>query len=46
MLKDFHYNLAKTLFPVIDLVCSNNSVKGILFNMYEEFMVVEYLPLH
>ena len=45
-IKDFHFTLAKSMFPVIDLVLSNFSHRNRLYQCFDSFFENEYLFLH
>ena len=46
LLKDFHYNLCKTLYPIVDRILSHKDHKSTLFDLFERFFEREYLFLH
>ena len=46
LVKDFHYNLCKTLQPIIDKILTSQTYKGCLFNLYDKFFEREYLFLN
>jgi hypothetical protein len=46
LVKDFHFNLCKTLQPVIDHILTHKDHKVALFSLWERFYEREYLFLH
>ena len=42
MLKDFHFNLYKTLFPVAELIFNDSSLRKQMFTAYKNFFQFEY----
>ena len=46
LVKDFHFNLCKTLQPVIDRILSSQKHKGKVFELFDRFMECEYALLN
>lgn len=46
LLKDFHFNLCKTLYPIVDRFLTHKEYKSHLFRLFERFFEHEYLFLH
>lgn len=44
--KEFHFNLCKTLIPIVDLVLCHKVYKASLFGIFNRFFELEYLFLH
>ena len=46
LVKDFHYNLCKTLHPILDTILYNKDSKVVLYEIFDRFYECEYLLLH
>ena len=46
LVKDFHFNLCKTLQRVIDRILSSQQYKGKVFELFDRFMEFEYALLN
>ena len=45
-MKDFHFNLCKTMYPIVDKILTNSQYKVQLFELFERFYSKEYLFMH